>query len=73
MIIPALFIYFIFIFLAALGLSCGMQDLMLWCAGFLSLVVAHGLQGAWSPGHTGSVVCSTLVEACELTSCGARD
>ena len=30
------------IYLAALGLGCGMWDLLLRCAGF-SLVVAHGL------------------------------
>ena len=51
----------LFIFLAALGLSCGtrhlccgMQDLLLWCAGSslrhagFSLVVARGLQSAWA-------------------------
>ena len=36
-----------FIFLAALGLSCSMQDLLLWRTG-LSLVVAHGLPSAWA-------------------------
>ena len=40
-------------------------------------VAAHGLLsicGAWAPGRVGSVVCGTvgsLVEVCELNSCGA--
>jgi len=38
----------IFIYLAALGLSCSMQDLLLWCTD--CLVVAHRLQS------TGSVI-----------------
>ena len=47
------------------GLSCGMQDFSLRCAGSslrragFSLVVVCGLLsscGAWAPGHVGSVV-----------------
>ena len=48
-----LFKHFIYLFLAALGLSCGTWDLLLWhfgsslqCTGF-SLVVARGLQSLW--------------------------
>ena len=37
-----LFIYYLFyLFLAVLGLSCGMRDLLLQCVGF-SLVVVYG-------------------------------
>ena len=36
-----------YLFLAALGVSFRMWDLSLWRVGF-SLVVAHGLQGAWA-------------------------
>ena len=53
--------------MTASGLSCGMQDLSLWCAGSslqhtgFSLVVACGFSlsscGAQAPGHMGSVVC----------------
>ena len=61
-----LFIYLFILFLAVLGLSCGMQDLccgtrdlLLQCAGF-SLVVACGFSlsscGAWAPEHVDSVV-----------------
>ena len=54
---------FIYLFLAASGLSCLTRDHLLWCVGsfvvargllsscglrVLSLAVAHGLQGAWS-------------------------
>ena len=42
-----LFIYLFYLFLAALGVSFRMWDLSLWRVGF-SLVVAHGLQGAWA-------------------------
>ena len=74
-----LFIY-LFLFLAASGLCCGMQDLSLRRTGF-SLVVARGLQGVWALylWHVGSRVhglCSlqhvgSLVEAHGLGSCGA--
>ena len=60
-----LFIFFVF-FLAVLGLSCGMWDLSLWCAGSLLqhvgffLVVAFGFSlsscGTWVPERVGSVV-----------------
>ena len=54
--IYVLFINLFNLFLAALGLSCGMQDLhcgaqaslQLWCVGFCSLVVAHRLQSTWA-------------------------
>ena len=39
--------FFLNLVLAASGLSCGTQDLLLWHAGF-SLVVVHGLQSAWA-------------------------
>ena len=80
------FIYYLFIylFLAASGLSCrtwdlrwGMQYLPLRRTGF-SLVVACGFSlsscGARVPEHVGSVVCGTgaLAEACRLGSCGTQ-
>ena len=37
-----IFIYLFIYLLAASSLSCGMQDLSLWCMGF-SLVVSHSL------------------------------
>ena len=66
------FIFLFFIFLAASGLSCGMQDLHwgtqdLFCCcqhSAFSLVVARGL---CSLRHTGS-----LIEVQELSSCGAH-
>ena len=56
--------------LPALGLSCGMRYLSLWCAGCLlrragfSLAVAcrfflFSSCGSQAPGHVGSVVCGT--------------
>ena len=39
--------YLFYLFLAALGLSCGTRDLLLWHVGF-SLVVACSLQGTWA-------------------------
>ena len=72
-----------FLVVACGFLSSGVQvSLYLWCAGFLFLVVARGLQGAWALQlwHAGSRahgLCSlwhegSLVEACELSSCGAQ-
>ena len=40
---PEVFCVVLCICLAALGLRCGMQNLLLWPAGF-SLIVLHGLQ-----------------------------
>ena len=37
----------VYLFLAALGLCCGMRDLLLWPASF-SLVVARRFQSAWA-------------------------
>ena len=72
-----IFLIYLFIFLAALGLSCSTQDLFVACGiffvrarGLLRFLSscgvgarAHGLCSLW---HVGS-----LVEARELSSCGA--
>ena len=55
-------LFIFFIFLAASGLSCGMQDLLFQCAG-LSLVVACRFSlsncGVWAQECLGLVVCGT--------------
>ena len=78
------YLFILFIFLAASGLSCGtqglcwgVQDLLLWCAGF-SLVVTCGFSlsgcSARAPGHVGSVIVAqwALVETHGLSSCVLR-
>ena len=57
------FFFFLLIYLAALGLSCGMRDL---CCGTWDLLVAACRIfscGMWDP----------LVVACRIFSCGMRD
>ena len=41
---------FIYLYMIVLGLSCGMWDLVLQCAGCFSLVVPHRLHSALAPG-----------------------
>ena len=58
-----IFIFKKILFLAASGLTCGMQDLHLWHLGSKVhglFVVVCGLlsSGAWVPEHGSSVVCS---------------
>ena len=70
---------FVFFF-AALGLSCIMRDILLWCKDSLvaatglqstpaSVVVVHGLFscGTWTPEHTGSTAAAH--ELSRLTTC----
>ena len=41
---------FIYLFMIVLGLSCGLWDLVLQCAGFFSLIVPHRLHSTPAPG-----------------------
>ena len=69
------FLFIIYLFLAVSGLSCSTQAL---CCGVRASIcgvwVFSSLVVAWAPGCVGFVVCGmqTLVEACKLSSCGAR-
>ena len=77
-VVTSFFIFILFFFLAASGLHCGARaSLQLWRVGFLSLIVARGLQGMWvlqlCTGSRARGLCSlrhagSLVEMRELSS-----